>query len=385
MLKAYKYRIYPTKEQAVKVAAQFGCCRYIYNWGLQRKMDEYSKEGRSISCFDLIKEMTSLKKELPWLTEVYSQALQMSLRNLDNAYTRFFREKKGFPRFKSKRNLVQSCQYPQGVHFRGCKVFLPKIGHVEIIMNRPFEGIVKTVTLSRAATGKYYVSALIEDGNVLPERCSFTEETTIGVDVGLKHFAVLSNGEKIEHPKHLLKAERKLIRSQRTVSRRAKGSSNRNKARQVLALQYERVTNRRKDFLHKLSKRLISDNQAIAIETLNVQKMLKNRKFSKQISGSSWAEFFTFLNYKSLWYGKNIIKIGQFEPSSKMCHSCGYVNKDLKLRDRKWTCLRCGSTHDRDINAARNIKSFALIYQNLLVPRGTRELTPEEIAGYGGR
>lgn len=385
MLKTFKYRVYPSKEQVVKIAAQFGCCRYVYNWGLQRKMDEYQQNGKNLSCFDLIKELTLLKKELPWLKEVYSQALQMSLRNLDNAYTRFFREKKGFPKFKSKKNSVQSCQYPQGVVFRNGCVFIPKIGEIRVVKHREITGIVKTVALSRYASGKHFAVVIVEDGKEFPTSCAFSENTTVGVDVGLKHFAVLSTGEKIEHPKHLQKAEKKLKRLQQIVSRRVKGSNNRNKARILLAVQHERVVNRRKDFLHKLSKRLISENQAVAIETLNVSEMLKNCRLAKQIASSGWSEFFTLLNYKAKWYGKNIIEIGQFDPSSKMCHSCGSINYILKLCDRVWTCKSCGIKHDRDINAAKNIKAFALIKQNLIVPRGTREFTLEEIAGYGGR
>ena len=385
MLKAFKYRLYPTKEQAVKITAQFGCCRYIYNWGLQRKIDSYTVKGENLSCFDLINELTALKNEFPWLKDVYSQSLQMSLRHLDNSYTRFFREKKGFPKFKSRKNPVQSCSYPQGVKFRGSKVFLPKIGPVDIIMHRPFTGITKTVTLSRSASNKYYVSVLVETGDALPEQQSFSAETTVGIDVGLRHFAVFSTGEKVEHPKHLLKAEKKLIRSQKSISRCCKGSNNKGKRRIKLAIQHEKVAAKRRDFLHKLSKRLISDNQAVAIEKLDVAGMLKNRRLAKQISASGWAEFFTFLDYKASWYGKSVIEIGRFDPSSKTCHSCGFVNKDLKLKDRIWTCPRCGDQLDRDINAALNIKAFALLHKNLIVPRDTRELTPEEIAGYGGR
>lgn len=385
MLKAFKYRIYPKKEQILKITAQLGCCRYVYNWGLQRKIEEYRQNGKSLQCFGLINELTFLKKELPWLKEVYSQALQMSLRNLDNAFTRFFREKKGFPNFKSKKNPIQSCQFPQGVKFRNGAVFIPKIGEVNLIMHRPFTGIVKTVTLSQSASGKYFISVLVEDGKEFPKACSFSESTTVGIDVGIKHFAVLSTGEKIDHPRHLLKAEKRLKRLQKTVARRKKGSNNKNKSRIRLAVQHEKVGSRRKDFLHKLSKKLISDNQAVAIEKLDVKGMLKDHRLAKYISASGWAEFFTFLDYKSKWYGRNIFEIGRFDPSSKMCHTCGFVNKDLKLSDRNWKCIKCGSSHDRDINAARNIKSFALIHQNLIVPRGTREFTPEEIAGYGGR
>ena len=384
MLKAYKYRIYPSREQVRKISEQLGCCRYVYNWGLQRKMDEYSKGGTSISCFDLTKELTFLKNKFPWLKDTYSQALQMSLRNLDNAYTKFFREKKGFPRFKSKKSSTQSCQYPQGVKFRGEAIFLPKIGDVKLVMHRSFKGAVKTVTLSRSASGKYYVSALVETGEALPERRPFSGNTTIGIDMGLKHFATLSTGEKIEHPRHLIKASIKLVRAQRAVSRKIKGSNNRNRARVILAIQHEKVAAKRKDFLHKLSKRLVSENQAIALENLDVAGMLKNHRLARHISASGWSMFFTLVDYKSDWYGGNLLEIGRFDPSSKTCHTCGLINRDLKLSDRTWVCPRCEERHDRDTNAAMNIKAFALIHQNLIVPRDTRELTPGEIAGLSG-
>lgn len=385
MLKAFKYRIYPTADQRQKIAQQFGCCRYIYNWGLQRKMEAYQSEGKSISCFDLINEMTSLKKEILWLKDCYSQALQMSLRNLDNAYTRFFREKKGFPKFKSKHSNTKSCQYPQGVQFKDGAVYLPKIGNVKLIQHRPYSGTVKTVTLSQTPTGKYYISVLAEDGCVLPEKQKFDADTTIGVDVGIKHFATLSTGEKIEHPKCLKKAEKKLKRAQQIVSRRKKGSQNRKRAIYILAAQHEKVTNRRNDFLHKLSHRLVSENQAVAVETLNVSGMMKNHRLAKSIGDSGWGRFFVFLDYKADWQGKNILEIGAFAPSSKTCNACGTITHELRLKDRIWTCQKCGKVHDRDKNAADNIKSFALIAQNLIVPRDNREFTLGEIAGCSGR
>jgi len=380
MLKAYKYRVYPNTEQSAKIDRQFGCCRYVYNWGLQRKMETYTTTGKTLKCFDLIKELTQLKKELTWLSDTYSQSLQMALRNLDNAYVRFFREKKGFPKFKSRKNPVQSCQYPQGVQFRGGIVFIPKVGKVRVVMHREFHGTVKTVTLSRTAGGKHYISVLVDDKLPKPVTKEFSEKTTVGIDVGLKHFAVLSTGEKVDHPQHAINAEKKLRRLHKKVSRRKKGSNNKNKARIRLAVQYEKVAAKQKDFLHKLSRRLISENQAVAIEDLHVQGMLKNRKLARHISASSWSEFFTFLDYKSEWYGTRILRIGRFDPSSKTCHICGFVNGKLKLGHRVWTCTRCGNTHDRDVNAAKNIKAFALSKQNTYIPGGTRESTPVEIA-----
>lgn len=382
MIKSFKYRIYPTKDQEQKIAIQFGCCRYIYNWGLQRKTEVYQKEQKNLSCIDLINELSKLKKELTWLNDAYSQALQMALRNLDNAYQRFFKEKKGFPKFKSKHHVRQTCQYPQGIKFKENKIYIPKIGLIKIKLHRKFEGNLKTVTLSRTGTNKYYVSLLIDDGKSLPKKQIYSENTTIGVDIGLTHFAILSNGEKIEHPKYLKKSEQKLKRQQQIVSRRKKGSNNRKKAIKRLAIQHEKITNQRNDFLHKLSHRLISENQAIAIETLNIAGMLKNRKLAKSISDLGWNKFFIYLNRKSEHYGKTILKIGRFEASTKICNSCGYINIAITLKDRKWMCPQCQTEHDRDINAAKNIKSIALNKQNYKIPEDSREFTLGELSNY---
>jgi putative transposase len=380
--KAFQYRISPNADQQDKIAQQFGSCRFVYNWALNKKIEAYQTEQKTLSCFELTKQLTQLKKQegYSWLKDVDSQALQMSLRNLDNAFTKFFREKAGFPKFKSKRYPFQSCQYPQRVKvdFDNQTVYLPKIGNVKTKLHRMFEGKVKTVTLRRTATGKYFVSILVETPDNIPEKPIVDFNSTIGIDLGIKDFATLSTGEKVENPKYLKKSLDKLKRLQRKVSRKQKGSQNRKKAVKRLAKQHEKVKDQRKDFLHRLTYRLTHTIiESIALETLNVDGMIKNHCLAQAISDVSWSQFNDFLEYKAEWYGKNILRIGRFEPSSKICSMCGSVNHELTLAIRSWTCPDCGVQHDRDINAAINIKHFALQPQNL-VGSVRSEFTPGE-------
>ena len=368
MLKAYKFRLNPTKDQKVLIEKHIGSCRFVYNWALAEKIKTYEQTGKSISQFDLNKKITALKEEKTWLTEVNSQSLQGMTRNLESAFTKFFREKTGFPNFKSKKNPIQSFPIPQHytADFENNTIKLPKIGVVKAILHRKFEGSLKVATLSKSCTGKYYISILVDDGTVIPEKQEFITETTIGIDVGIKDFAVLSNGEKLENPKYLKASIKKLKALQRQVSRKVKGSNNRRKAINKLAKLHEKITNQRNDFQNKLSFKLISENQAIALETLNVDGMIKNHHLAQSISDASWSSFVTKLQYKAEWSGKTILRIGRFQPSSKVCNNCGYYNKDLTLKIREWTCPDCNAFHDRDVNAAINIKKFALIDQNLI-------------------
>jgi len=371
MLKAFKYRLYPNQEQQEIFAKHFGCTRFVYNWGLDLKTKEYIATKKTLSYFDLANKLAEKKKEpeFEWLQEANAQSLQMSLRGLDNAFTSFFRKQNRFPKFKHK-NSRQSIAYPQNikVDFEDQKIRIPKVGWAKIIIDRTFEGKIKTVTVSKTPTDKYFVSILVEDGNPLPDKVKITEDGTVGVDVGLRDFAILSTGEKIPNPKYLKNAEIRLAVKQRQLSKKKKGSNKRIKAKKQVALAYEKVSNRRSDFLHKISSKLISENQAVVIEDLNISGMLKNHCLAKGISDVAWGKLFAFLTYKSDWYGKNLIKIGRFEPSSKICNVCGEVNHKLKLSDRMWICLECGTEHDRDVNAAINIKHFGLLGGKVISP-----------------
>ncbi len=366
MLQAYKYRLYPNTIQKESIEKHIGACRFVYNLFLEKKIKHYTEHGKTLSCFALNKMLPTLKIEFPFLQDVHSQPLQMVSRNLDNAFTKFFREKKGFPKFKSKKNPVQSFQYPQGVklNWGSGKVYLPKVGNVSCKLHRFFEGDIKTCTVSRTSTGKYFVSILVDNKEPVPESQPFNSESTIGIDVGLTHFVILSDGSKVENPRILKKASAKLKRLQQSVSRKVKGSNNYKKAKLKVAKCHETIANQRSDFLHKLSFTLVSENQAIAIEDLNVSGMVKNRRLAKHIADASWSEFRKQLDYKCKKFGKTLLVIGRFDPSSKICNHCGYHNKDLKLGDRIWTCPDCGAEIDRDINAAINIKRFALMKQN---------------------
>lgn len=368
MMKAYRFRLYPTKAQAEQLNQHIGSCRFVYNWALDQKIKTYEQTGKSLSRFDLNKLIPVLKLSNEWLGEVNSQSLQGMTKQVESAFTRFFREKKGFPHFKSKKNPIQSFPIPQhyAVNFETNTVKLPKIGEVKAVLHRTFDGELKTVTVSKSCTGKYFISILVENNIEIPAKQPFTEVTTVGVDVGIKDFAVLSTGEKIENPKYLKSSLQRLKVLQKRVSRKQKGSKNRTKAKQRLSVLHEKITNQRNDFQNKLSFRLVSENQAISLETLNVKGMQKNHHIAQAIGDSAWSSFVTKLEYKAEWYGKTILRIGRFEPSSKLCNVCGFHNSELTLKYREWTCPDCKTKHDRDINAAINIKKFALIDQNLI-------------------
>lgn len=368
MLKAFKFRLYPTTTQAVQLNQHMGSCRFVYNWALDQKIKTYEQTGKSVSRFDLNKMIPALKASNEWLGEVNSQSLQGMTKQVESAFTRFFREKNGFPRFKSKKNPIQSFPVPQHytVNFENGTVKLPKIGEIKAVFHRGFEGELKTATVSRSCKGHYYISILVEDGKELPIKQEFSDSTTIGIDVGIKDFAVLSTGEKFENPKYLKNSLQRLKVLQKRVSKKQKGSQNRAKAKQRLSTLHDKIANQRNDFQNKLSFKLISENQAIALETLNIKGMVKNHNLAQSISDSAWGSFVTKLEYKAEWFGKTVLRIGRFEPSSKLCSVCGYHNKELQLKDREWQCPECATTHDRDINAAINIKKFALIDQNLI-------------------
>jgi putative transposase len=366
MLKAYKYRFYPTEEQEKFLARQFGCNRFVYNWALNQKTKAYQETKKGLSRFALDKQLTVLKKELEWLGEVASQPLQQALGNLDKAFTRFFKEKKGFPKFKHKHG-TQTSSYPQGVKidFEAGIITLPKVGIVKTVFSRAFEGTIKTTTISRTPTNKYFVSILVEVENQNFNHAD-TEEQALGIDLGLKDFATLSSGEKIAHPKHLEQHLKRLKVLQKRLARKKKGSANAKKAKLKVALLHEKVSNTRKDFLHKLSTRLVQDFNTLCFEDLNIKGMMANHKLARHIGQSGWGMFKQFCEYKAQWSGKHTRTIGRFEPSSKLC-GCGYWNHDLTLATREWTCPSCQTRHDRDVLAANNIKRFAFKKNDTLV------------------
>lgn len=360
MLRAYKYRIYPNKTQEVLLAKHFGACRWVYNDALALRVELWRKDKRSIGRFELTARLPLLKSkdETSWLKEINSQSLQSSISNLESAYQAFFKDGYGFPKFKT-RNGRQAFQCPQKVvvDFDASTIQFPKFKPMRFACSRRFEGIVKTVTVSRDRTGKHFAAVLVETGKDAPATRPYSD--IIGIDLGINQFATFSTGDKILHPQLLKASSVKLVREQRRLSRKVKGGKNREKQRVRLALIHEKIGNQRKDFLHKLSARVIRENQAIAVEDLNVAGLLKTRWLSRSILDASWSEFVRQLEYKACWYGKTVIKIGRFDPSSKLC-TCGVINRTLSLSDRVWTCPTCGATHDRDVLAANNIKRFAI-------------------------
>ena len=373
--KAYKYRIYPNKSQEELILKHIGCCRYIYNYGLEKKIKVYQESKQGISRFELQTDLVVLKKqqETSWLKEVNSLSLQASLANLDTAFTRFFKEKKGFPKFKSKKVGNQSFQVVQNtkVDFDKNKVFLPKFkSGIKCIFHRQFEGEIKTSTISKTPSGKYFISILVKLNDDNPNKVPIDENQAVGIDLGIKTFATLSDCVEIQNPKNLKKSMKRLKRLQRDVSRKQKESNNRKKSVKLLAVQHEKVSNRRNDFLHKTTKFLIDNYNTICLETLSAKNMMKNHKLSQALSDIAIGTFNSYIDYKAEWYGKNILRIGRFEPSSKMCE-CGNIYRDLKLSDRVWKCPSCGRTNQRDLLAANNIKKFAFCKNNTV---GTTEI-----------
>lgn len=354
MLKAFKYRIYPTKAQSELLNKHIGSCRFVYNLALECKQMAYAGNRVNLSCFDLVKQLPDLKTECTWLKEINSQSLQQSIVNLDTSFTKFFKGQANFPNFK-KKTARQSFNVPQSVIIESAKLIIPKFKEgIQIILHREIKGTIKQATISKTPTGKYFASILAETYVELPKKKPVKAKTAIGVDLGIKTFLAASNGQQFDNPKFLRKSLSKLKYVQSKYSRK-KGK----RTKQKLAKLHEKVANQRKDFLHKTSATLIKNHDSICIEDLNVKGMVKNHSLALSISDAGWGEFVRQLEYKSEWYGKNIIRIGRFEPSSKTCSHCGMINKDLTLDQREWTCV-CGKVLDRDINAAINIKNFGL-------------------------
>lgn len=357
MLKAYRYRIYPTTEQKALLAKTFGSCRWFYNFALNLTNETYKATGKGLSRNEIINKLPELKKEFEWLTEVPSQALQQVALDLSSAFLNFFEKRAKFPKFKKKGNK-QSVRFPQSIKLDGDYLTLPKLKKVYCKVSRLPEGKLKSVTVSMTPSGKYFASCLYDDGQDLPEQNS--EGKAIGIDLGIKDFCITSDGSKYGNPNHYRKYEQKLAKKQKQLAKKQKGSNNRNKARKAVAKVHEKITRCREDFLHKLSRKLVDENQVIVVENLAVKNMVRNHKLAKSISDCGWGQFCTMLKYKAEWEGKYYIEVDRFFPSSKTCNHCLHQLDSLSLDMRLWQCPKCETIHDRDINAAKNIRDEGL-------------------------
>ena len=350
--------MYPNKEQEQILARYFGSVRFIYNYFLAQRKQQYSENGTSDNYYQQSKTLTNLKKqeEYSWLREINSQTLQFTLRNLETAYTNFFRGKAGFPRFKAKKNGC-SFHIPQFCSIENSMVYIPKLKNgIKIVEHRPFKGVVKNMTISVTSNGKYYVSILSQ---VEYEPLQKTN-AKVGIDLGLKNLVITSDGKKYSNNKFTKHYTKELAKAQKHLSKKQKGSNSWNRQRLKVARIQEKIHNCRIDKLHKISTDLIRNYDVICCEDLNVKGMQKNHKLAQSVSDASWGMFLTMLTYKAEMNDKQVIKINRFYPSSKTCHSCGYVKEDLSLKDREWICPVCGEIHDRDTNAAMNILSEGL-------------------------
>lgn len=358
--KAVKVRLDPTVEQQILLSGHFGCARWWWNYALNKSIETYKETGKSLGQSALNAFLPQLKKaeETIWLSECYSQVLQAATLNLTTAYKNFFAGRARFPRFKSKRGK-QSIQYPQNVKvFDEFVQFPGKVGKVKAKLHRNIEGTIKTVTVSLEPSGKYFASILTETEGENP--AVSTEGKVIGIDLGLTHFAITSDGSKVSNysnPRHLAKHQKNLKRKQQKLAQKQQGSNSRNQARKTVAKVYDRVTKSRQDFLHKLSRKLVNENQVVVVENLHVKGMVRNHNLAQAISDVGWGIFTNFLAYKLEKKGGKLVEIDRWFPSSKLCSNCYYQKDNLPLDVREWTCLNCGTRHDRDGNAATNIRA----------------------------
>ena len=362
MFRSYRFRVYPNKKQETLIQKTFGCVRFVYNQCLAYKIDKYENEDICLSRIDVNNYKNRvLKNQYEWLREVDKWALDNAVINLDSAYQKFFKEHSGFPKFKSKKTSRKSYKTNSNitVNFDNRQIKLPKLKWIKARGIKKFDGKIKSVTVSQTPSGKYFCSILVEkeDETPLPKT-----NCNIGIDLGVKDFAITSDGIKYNNPKYRAKSEKKVIKLQRQLSRKSKGSSNRNKARIKFARAWEKVVNQRTDFLQKLSTELIRNYDIICLEDLNIIRMLKNHNMAKSITDCPWYEFIEMLQYKADWYGKTISIIDRFYPSSQTCSCCGYINITVRdLSVRQWVCPECMTNHDRDVNAAKNILKQGLL------------------------
>lgn len=353
MLKSYKYKLKPNEEQKELLNKHFGSIRFVYNYFLNERKKEYENNKKSLNYYDNAKSLTELKKseEHSWLNEINSQSLQTSLKYLDNAYIGFFNKRTKFPRFKSRKSK-NSFKVPQFVKLINGKLKIPKFKEpINLILSRTFTGKIINCTISRTPTNEYFVSFLVEtEHKKLPKTGK-----SVGIDLGLKDFVVTSDGYKYKNNRYTKKYERELKKHQKHLSRKTRGSNRYERQRMKVAKLHQKITNSRLDNLHKVSSELIKLYDEIFIEDLNIKGMVKNHKLAKHISDASWSKFVELLTYKAEWNDKELVKIDRFFPSSKTCNCCGYINQDLNLTIREWTCKDCGTTLDRDLNASINI------------------------------
>jgi putative transposase len=379
--KAYKFRLSPTEEQSVLLSKHFGCVRFVYNHFLKEKQNNYLLNKKTLNYNTCAGNLVKMKREgFEWLKEVNSQALQSSLEHLETAYGNFFKKKSKFPKFKSKKSNYDSFLVPQHVSLKkNNKVQIPKFKEgIRFIKHRELKGKICSATVSRNPTGKYYISILTEQE---PTKHLPKTGKNIGIDLGIKDFAITSEGQRYTNPKFLYKFQKQLKQAQQHLSRKVKGSKSRDRARIKVARIHEKITNSRNDMQHKVSMSLIKKYDMIALEDLNVKGMIKNHCLAKAISDSSWSSFVTKLEYKAQWHGKTVIKIDRFFPSSKTCSDCGHIKESLDLSERVWTCV-CGSKHDRDVNASKNILKRALVIQSSGTDdhRNGAKIRPKEIS-----
>ena len=357
--RAYKYRFYPTEEQARQLAQTFGCVRFVYNWGLSTRKTAYLQHGQSLYYQDLAEMLPALKGQHPWLREVSAVPLQQALRHLDRAYANFFEGRAEYPTFKKKRNDQSATYAANAFSWKGTALTLAKMGApLQIVWHRPLPDGAKpsSVTVSKDSAGRYFVSILVRE-EIAPLPIT---PKMVGLDLGLTSFVVTSDGEEIASPKYYRRDEKKLAKAQRLHARKQKGSKNREKSRKKVARLHAKIADRRRDYQHQISTRIMHENQVVCIESLAVKYMVKNHALAKSIADVGWGEFIRQLGYKAEWYGRTLVKIDRWYPSSKTCHVCKHILPELDLSVREWVCPNCGTRHDRDKNAAKNVLAEGL-------------------------